>query len=257
MNELVKSVSIENMLRTRVAIEDRLRQAHALLIETQQIAVAAHFGGFDDHLRPRDRRGFMDRDGIDAVMKTLDAQAWQYLMNESGLMSFMDAKTRDKWREAISRREFPEMTAEAIKGTFADLYAKRAEMFEQGVINCYRRLSWDYKTNQPFKFGKRIIINYLVDRFGFANYRVTDELDDLVRVFAVIDGKPEPDHRDGMSAKVREAVRGEGKALATDYFTVKIFKKGSGHITFTRPDLVNAMNRILAKHHPHALAAQN
>lgn len=257
MNDLVKSASIENMLRTRAAVEERLLQAQALLVETQEMAIAAHLGGFSEHLRASYRRSLMAPDGVEETMKTLDGQAWEYLMNESGLMSFMDAETRDKWRETLSRREFPAMTAEAIKGTFGELYAKRAEMFEQGVINCYRRLSWDYKTNQPFKFGKKIIIKYLVDRGGYPNIRPTDELDDLIRVFTVIDNKPEPDHRDGMRTKVRSAMKSGENAVVTNYFSLKIFKNQNGHLCFSRPDLVQSMNQILAKHHPNALAADN
>ncbi len=77
-------------------------------------------------------------------------------------------------------------------------------MFERGVLQCFRRLSWDYKTNQPFKFGKRVIVTGLMTG-GYAGSRATNELDDLMRVFHVLDGQPEADHRNGMHALISGA----------------------------------------------------
>ena len=36
---------------------------------------------------------------------------------------------------------------------------------------------------------------------------------------------------------------------------IRTFKNGNGHVTFTRPDLVERMNLIIAKHYPGALPA--
>lgn len=125
-------------------------------------------------------------------------------------------------------------------------------MFERGVLQCFRRLSWDYKTNQPFKFGKRIIVRRLLTS-GSPNFHVTNELDDLIRVFSILDGKPEPDHRNGAYYLVSDARRSEAEH---DYFSLRWFKNGNGHLTFKRADLVNQMNKILAKHYPNALASE-
>src|ERR1700726_622839 len=69
-------------------------------------------------------------------------------------------------------------------------------MFDQGVIECFKKLSWEYKTNLPQKFGKRIIVSYLTYPYGI-NSSAVDRLDDLMRVFHVLDGKPEADYRQG------------------------------------------------------------
>jgi len=73
-------------------------------------------------------------------------------------------------------------------------------MRDEGVIECFQKLSWDYKTNNPVKFGKRIIMRS-VTRFFVCSYSpehdATNTLDDLMRVFHLIDGKPEADHRNG------------------------------------------------------------
>ena len=39
-----------------------------------------------------------------------------------------------------------------------------------------------------------------------------------------------------------------------DYFSIWFFNKGTGHVIFERPDLVDNMNDIIAKYYPEMLA---
>ena len=57
-----------------------------------------------------------------------------------------------------------------------------------------------------------------------------------------------------MLNRIRHDGAGEVPGRHTqDYFDLKWFLKGSCHVTFTRPDLVDKLNAIIAKHHPNAL----
>lgn len=53
-------------------------------------------------------------------------------------------------------------SAENILSTFEQLHLNKGEVFERGVINVFKGLSWDFKTNSPCKFGKKIIVTGLV-----------------------------------------------------------------------------------------------
>ncbi|EKP3868660.1 DUF4942 domain-containing protein, partial [Shigella sonnei] len=44
-----------------------------------------------------------------------------------------------------------------------------------------------------------------------------------------------------------------GKLLEGEYFTVRGYQKGTVHIVFKRPDLVEKLNDIIARHYPGAL----
>ena len=57
---------------------------------------------------------------------------------------------------------FPEISEANILSTFEQLHQNIDEVFERGVINVFRGLSWNYKTNCPCKFGSKIIVNNLV-----------------------------------------------------------------------------------------------
>ncbi|WP_230080493.1 DUF4942 domain-containing protein, partial [Burkholderia pseudomallei] len=70
----------------------------------------------------------------------------------------------------IAEGDVPELTAANIEATFTQLYGARGDMFERGVLECFRQLSWNYKSNEPFRFGRRIILKYLFSG-GFLNYR--------------------------------------------------------------------------------------
>ena len=261
---LIPSVSIEALLERRAAIVERLTKAHEAMLEVNELAQAsfgeAHrYRSVTLYEHSRNLPAFTGEGALAAYIQHFDANAWDYLLNESGLRTFMDAKTRKKWDEDIYKRQVPELTHENIYATFRVMHDRRGDMFEQGVLAVFRSLSWSYKTNQPVAFGKRIILEYAVsafrgEMFGGLEHAAANKVDDLLRVFHVLDGKPEPDHRNGSYHRTLAAKwPKENKVVDLDYFSMKGFKNGNAHVTFTRPDLVDKMNEILAKHYPDAL----
>ncbi|MBX3603170.1 MAG: DUF4942 domain-containing protein [Rubrivivax sp.] len=278
--DLVPSVSIANLVNQRAAVLEKLGQAFDLIGEAAQIAGAAHLGmprvtvstsyshGRGDvdvapsYLGTRRDGSTWSRDAAHrqdlerAARLGVDAAAWQYLMHESGMRSLMDATAREKWDKAISAGDIPELTTANVRATFQMLHDSRGEIFERGVIACFKALSWHYKTNLPQKFGKRIVVTYLT---GCGSYRKADEMDDLLRVLTVLDGKPEPDHRGGVNSMLSAAGLNGWPArpgqCENDYLAIRTFKNHNGHVTFKRPDLVEKMNLIIAKHYPGALPA--
>ena len=162
-----------------------------------------------------------------AITRNLDREIWRDLMQRSGMLSLMDAQARDTWY--------------------------------RGVINVFRGLSWNYKTNCPCKFGSKIIVNNLVrwDRWGFhlITGQQTDRLVDLERMLHLFSGKPIPDNRENITIRLDGHIQSvQGKERYEDeMFRIKYFKKGSAHITFRKPELVDRLNDIIAKHYPGVL----
>lgn len=278
--ELVPSISITNLVNQRAALLQRLGQAFDLITEAAEIAAEAKLGMPDltigagygyrntgrriaparlgtDRAGARFESEAADRAELDKMARLgVDGAAWQYLMHESGLRSLMDATAREKWDKAIADGDIPELTEANVRSTFKMLHDSRGEMFERGVIACFKALAWCYKTNLPQKFGKRIVMRYITG--AMYGGRKADELDDLQRVMAVLDGKPEADHRNGVRAALgRCGIRwGDPRGTCeTEYLLIRTFKNGNGHITFKRLDLVDKMNLIIAKHYPGALPA--
>lgn len=262
---LVKSISIDNLLNQREALRVRLLRAHDALEEADRILTGMvaetvrHrlYWGVAQLVTSRgDSHAFtlLKDDGVAKAMREFDALAWHHLLQASGLRTFMDAEARQKWDKGLDKGDYPDLNLANIEATFSQLYESRGDMFERGVLACFRRLAWDYKTNLPQKFGKRIVMRGITGTYG---NQACNELDDMVRVFHVMDGKPEPDHRQGTYSKLFAAGLNYGKTgrLDAEYYSLRTFKNQNAHVTFKRMDLVEQMNRILAKHFPNALAA--
>lgn len=264
---LVPSASLDALLGSRDAIVERIEKAMALMAEVRTIGAGAFTGWYDgqfelhSYVRHSDR---FDAEHIDAWRKSVDAYAWQHLLDALGLRSFMSAKAREDWDKSIAARQFPDLTRENVEATFGALYARRSMMFEEGVVAVFRNLSFDYATNCPRMFGKRLVLRGLVNpksRYWpecVTHGRGVDGVDDLLRVMHVLDGKPEPDHRQGAYHLLTEAKwPSQGKpAELHGYVSLRGFKNGNAHLTFLRPDLTTKMNQILARHFANCLPAK-
>jgi hypothetical protein len=284
--ELVRSVSVANLVSMRGAVLERLDEAVRLIREAAEIAAAGHLGmprvSISTRLCSGERliaNARLRTDWTGAALEAnaadlaevhrlarvgVDAGAWQHLMHESGLRSLMDAKAREDWDRSIDREDVPELTDANIRSTFGMLHGARSEIFERGVIGCFRSLSWSHRTNLPQKFGRRIVLRFMrtpvTGRFGeprsslgSPDHRSCDTLDDLARVFSVLDGRPEPDHRSGWYGRMSRCGSLTDPEPEDEYMRVRSFRNGNAHVTFRRPDLVDGLNRIVARHFPGAL----
>ncbi|EDE7212443.1 DUF4942 domain-containing protein [Salmonella enterica subsp. enterica serovar Hartford] len=199
---------------------------------------------------------------LPVIARNIDRSIWRDLMLKSGMLSLMDAEARSQWAKDLEEGDLPAISEANILSTFEQLHHNKQDVFERGIINVFKGLSWDYKTNNPCYFSKRIIVNNLVkhDRWGYSlnwGWR-RDQLADLERMLYLLDGKTIPDNRHDVSIRFMDFVRDNPhqQVFEDELFTIRYFQKGSGHITFKRLDLVEKMNDIVAKHYPGMLAAK-
>lgn len=267
-SELIPSVSIEAIVAQRDALAQtiisgcemfRKAQAASIEIEKRVISSGALGGTYlniENLVRPERWAHSPFREGGDqAILKTMDAQFWRLAMAASGNLTFMDAKAKREWSKMLEGSLYPEFTVENVRATFSKLRDERGETFKRGVVEVFKRLSWSYKSNCPVKFGKKIIMHWT--SYGMPDSEQVDKLDDLVRVFSVLEGKPEPDHRQTIRPLLHQAekfflARGQHDF---EHISLKWFKNGNIHVTFLKPDLVEQMNQILTEMCPEALPA--
>jgi hypothetical protein len=248
--QLIPSVDVERLIAARALCAVRLTDIAALLAEADSVlddlgvGVGMH-SALSRALTHCIRYHYTDLRSErvrDKVLHQLDADLWGTLMHRSGMRTHLSAKLRREWSEQLQRGQHPAFEVDAIKGTFGDLFARKGEILEDAVIELYRSLSWNYKTNQPSAFGKRLFTR--ADR---------DAFDDLERFFHLFDGKTEPDHRSSIGRHFPTYHCPERKFMSGPYFDIQTYKKGSAKVTFWRDDIVDKMNAILAKRYPGAL----
>lgn len=266
-NELILSNSIERVVTGRDSalkqIEQLIQQLDAISRLTSEISGgtaqdwAMKVGHrYDSWLTEKADKA------MPAITRSIDRSIWRDLMLKSGMMALMDAQARDQWHKNLEEGELPAISEANILSTFEQLHLNKMEVFERGIINVFKGLSWDYKTNSPCSFGKKIIINNLVthNRWGFSlnwGWR-RDQLADLERMLFLLDGKPIPDNRDDISTRLMEHIRDNSTkdVYEDEFFSIRYYQKGTAHLVFKRLELIERMNDIIAKHYPGMLASR-
>ncbi|WP_067706321.1 DUF4942 domain-containing protein [Erwinia sp. ErVv1] len=263
--ELINSTNIEHIVTGRnaalVQIEQIIEQLDAISRLTSEIGggTAQDWSMKSGHRYDSWLTEKADK-AMPAVTHNIDRSIWRDLMLKSGMMALMDAQARDQWHKNLEEGDLPAISEANILSTFDQLHLNKMEVFERGIINVFKGLSWDYKTNSPCSFGKKIIINNLVthNRWGFSlnwGWR-RDQLADLERMLFLLSGKSIPDNRSDITTRLMAHIRDNpGKDVYEDeFFRVRYFQKGTAHLTFKRLELVERMNDIIAKHYPGMLA---
>ncbi|MFZ4171946.1 DUF4942 domain-containing protein [Enterobacter ludwigii] len=261
--DVICSTSIERIVTGRNVA---LAQIEALIQQVADIStLTSSIGGksaLDWAMKQDFRCGcwLMDKPetAIKAITHNIDRSIWKDLMNKSGMLALMDAQARDEWYNSLEKDDIPAVSEENILSTFEQLHQSKAEVFERGIINVFKGLSWDYKSNSPCKFGKKIIVDGLVqyDRWGFhfRHGRRREQLADLDRMLNLLDGKPVPENRNDLSVRLDTHIRKQHASVFEDeYVEIRYFQKGTGHIIFKRSDLIDKMNEIVARYFPATL----
>ena len=200
-------------------------------------------------------------DRLPSVTRELDSDTWSYLIEASGLRNFMDAAELAKFREQVEKAP-PEVTVDNLLATFSDLKEQRGDIFRRGVVNLFKHLTPRKISNDAFRLGKKIVLEYAVGSFGVNYGWRGDQISDLDRIFHILDGKEPKDHLGDARAMINQAARvSPGRSLTdavpgeleTDYFRFRWYKNQSLHVMFKRPDLVAKANRIVADHYGEVL----
>lgn len=195
------------------------------------------------------------------LARKMDVKIWKQLMDETGMYSIMSHKQRDAWETVLYSDNMPLATLDNVATTFSGLYQDRDEVYREGIVDVFRALSWDYKTNNPVMIGKKIIKEGLFSAsktYFSINRTFLEKIDDLARAFYLFDKRPLEDHRSGVGYQLDQFFTAHGFTggpFEHEYFSIKYFMKGTAHITFKRPDVIDAINDLIAEMHPGALPA--
>ncbi|WP_455750121.1 DUF4942 domain-containing protein [Serratia fonticola] len=68
-----------------------------------------------------------------------------------------------------------------------------------------------------------------------------------------------PDNRGDITSRLYDHIRANrlvAKDYQDDYLSIRYFMKGTAHIVFSKPELIDRMNELIAKHCPEMLVTR-
>jgi hypothetical protein len=285
MNEIIPRATVEEIVAYRnKALElyadayEAIDRAHEAVKTAHAMAARAHPGtnnynyhqadeikAFNRAVAPPEREQYLR-----VARKLTDAEVWSWIVERTDLERLMDHEAKEILRrqmqyvpdrvdrhtgQLITGEEIdkglPPITAENIYATIDRFMADAGMIFRRGIANAFSKLDRRFRSHDGFKIGARIILTYVFDDSGHLHYgRVRDTLIDVERVFAVLDGKPEATFRSALGAieQDRSGYYGRRQSeVETEYFKIRGFKNGNAHLWFSRDDLVEQVNKLLAE----------
>lgn len=251
--QMITAVPVDRLVAAHGQLRDQLKTGLTMIYEAITTATDVFepgdlysFGGSSDygtwlHCVASDVRVRMTGQRLDAIDKTVDQFAWRILMDKSGMMLYMSADARRKWRDQIEAGDVPNFSHENIAATFADLIENQASRMDDMVVSVFRGLSWHYKSNSPVRFDRRTIVNcYSIDR-----------IDDLQRACAILAGEPVPVAEQLLTRSVPFRSTWE---IEVPHMRVRKFKKGTVHVFLDDPS-IDALNAVIGRLYPGQLPA--
>jgi hypothetical protein len=181
--------------------------------------------------------------------------AWRYLVSRAEIKKVASIKRAKEIDDMLAKPEtLPEITINNVMGWVESLNDQSKQFLEEAAVEVYQWLRparGDYKTNNAFKIGKRVVLTYMIEgtwmgRGLRVRYGSEDRLRALDNVFHLLDGK-------GLSSsyagELADAIpkTAAGEFGETTFFRFRPFRNGNLHLEFKRPDLVQRLNLIGGK----------
>lgn len=278
MTALVRKESVEELCAHRERAIELYRQSVIVQREANDYSSRAIMRGPSNP----PGRALNDNERQDALEKAvkeytleLDRSMWRGFMEGTMLTSLMDKQERGKFMEMIEKggsweetgqkdrwdnpvKEFvplPPATADNVWATLERLMGEADLIFRRGLVNVFAKLCRDYKSNDGFKIGERIVCTYGVtcdrDNWWSTNYNFKETLHDMDRVLRVLDGEP-PAHWSAsicsvFESAVGEARRGGVRTCEDKYWRLKFHKNGNVHLWIKSDELRTKANKIIAE----------
>jgi hypothetical protein len=198
----------------------------------------------------------ISRSSSTVFTKSADAiknNAWSYLLHKTGVDVFLSARRREEAERQIERNESPDFTLENVLSLVQGMAGNIDGYFQEAVKEVYDWLrpyrGWDdkYKTNIDWEVGRKVIKEGIVELDQWAHrisHYYSRKLQDLDRVFHLLDGKGAPKYPGDLVTAIETAMRDKNTTTETPYFKVTWYKKGTMHFEFLREDLLSRFNAV-------------
>lgn len=209
-----------------------------------------------------DKTDYAGRIDKNKYLQKVRSKYWQALLCDRRFTGKLTSNLQNKYREMTDRLKDYDFTEFNIRQIFADINAEMIDGVKDTILALFDKLtaehSWypecsnnrhyfnGWKSNKAHMIGKKSIIpEYLKsDSWSsktFDTYRALSVISDIEKVFNYLDGNTTAEF--GLSGALDRAEReGRTRHIQCKYFEIDIYKKGTVHINYTSPEIVNRLN---------------
>ena len=211
-------------------------------------------------------RGY-DSVSVNDYLKKVRLKYWRALLSNPKFTGKLTSKLQDEYRERVDRLANYDFTEFNIYTLSAEMNAQIKQGIEDEIVAMFDRLtaehSWypetqknrhyydGWATNKAHKIGKKVIIPC----YGIWSewdgrprvYEATKVLSDIERILNFLDGRmtEEVNSTNFLEYNFKQGIT---KNIKQKYYTVTFYKKGTIHLIFTCPELIERFNIYAAQH---------
>lgn len=211
-------------------------------------------------------RSYNDCTPINDYLKDVRLKYWRALLSNPKFIGKLTSKLQEEYRKKVENLANYDFTEFNIYTLSAEMNAQIKSGVEEEIIAMFDRLteehSWypecaknkhyydGWKTNIAHKIGKKVIIPCygVFDSWDGKprTYNVGGVLSDIERILNFLDGNMTKDV-DSMGFLASYFKSGITKNVPMKYFNATFYKKGTVHLTFTCPELIERFNIYAAQ----------
>lgn len=273
-NPEITDIEVTDYIKAAVARFNVEVKAGIELIKQYRALVPYMLNSFDENdkyrkpiLRLTDStdRGY-DSVSVNEYLKHVRLKYWKALLSNPKFIGKLTSKLQSEYRERVDDLKYYDFTEFNIYTLSTEMSAKIRQGIEDEIIAMFDRLTEEHsyypeckknrhlydgwKTNKAHKIDKKVIIpTYGV--FGSwdglpRTYEARKVLEDIERILNFLDGgmTRDVDLWNNLDVCFR---RGETKNIELKYFNATFYKKGTVHLVFTCPKLIERFNIYAAQ----------
>lgn len=190
-----------------------------------------------------------DKD-ITKIMRMIDDRVWLSVFEEIGIIHLMTLEAKEEFSNKVLNGEYVFGNEENIIKIVGDFLQNKEKLVSEKLYKIFREISWNYPQQNPILLGKTITVE--VSNGNHPMQNKTDILDSLMQVFMFLENLPITNNGEMYELVYNNLPTG---TLNTAYFSMKLYKNGSGKIEFSEKTLplIERCNEIMLKNYPNAL----
>ncbi len=174
----------------------------------------------------------------------LENGCWRLLVNQTDILSKATEDDRNKILQDIENRKWGEFTEENIAITLANLKNQEAACIRNLAREVFKYFSPNYRQKEPIP---RKIVG-ACSSYGAINFSscYSPKWEILGKALLILDHQPLPtQYSEHLEQQMNKAVEKGETEFECPYFKAKFYhKSGTAHLTFSRMDLINIINKI-------------